>query len=263
MELSLAMTFFLCFCVFLAGFVDSAAGGGGLISLPAYLFAGLPPHQAIACNKFSAACGTTFSAFRFFKHGALEMRTAFVSAAFSFISSFYGMRLALMINQDKLKTILIFFLPVIAVILLLKRDFGLRDESKDIPLRKSFVPAAFIGISIGFYDGLIGPGTGTIAVIAFSAVMKYGLKTASGNAKILNLASNYASLLAVIIGGKVIYGIAIPAAFCSLLGNFAGSGLALKKGAAFIRPLIIAVILLLFGKLFYDISGKLFSAFLF
>ena len=87
MYISLQAMIFLCFCVFLAGFVDSAAGGGGLISIPAYFFVGLPAHTAIGCNKFSAACGTTFSAFRFFKHGALEWRIALVSALFSFISS--------------------------------------------------------------------------------------------------------------------------------------------------------------------------------
>ena len=88
--------------------------------------------------------------------------------------------------------------------------------------------------------------------------MKYDLKTASGNAKILNLASNYASLIAVILGGKVIYSVAVPAAVFGIIGNYIGAGFAIKKGTAFIKPLMIAVIALLFGKLFYDVFGAVF-----
>lgn len=257
MQLSFFYALILYFCVFLAGFVDSAAGGGGLISLPAYLFAGLPPHTAIGCNKFSAACGTTFSALRFFKHGAVDWKPALVSAICSFIASFIGMKIALTINPEVLKTALVILLPIIAIVLLLKRNFGNEDASKALRTRKLFTLAVCTGLAVGFYDGLIGPGTGTIAIIAFSAWMKYGLKTASGNAKILNLASNYASLIAVIISGNLIYSIAIPAAVCGIAGNYLGAGIALKKGAAFIRPLMIAVIILLFTKLFYDVFGTM------
>ena len=259
MELPLWSILFLWFFVFLAGFIDSAAGGGGLISLPAYLFVGLPPHFAIGCNKFSAACGTTFSAVRFLKHGALDWQVAVISAIFSFITSFAGIRIALMIQQETLKTALVVVLPVVAVLLLVKRNFGTENNAKDIPRKKALALAAATGLLLGFYDGLIGPGTGTIAIILFSAWMKYDLKTASGNAKILNLASNYASVIAVILGGKVMYAIAVPAAVFGILGNYIGAGFALKKGTAFIRPLMIAVIALLFAKLFYDVFGKLFA----
>ena len=188
MDLSIWALVFLWFFVFLAGFVDSAAGGGGLISLPAYLFVGLPPHTAIGCNKFSAACGTTLSAARFFKNGAVDWQVAAISAVCSFVASYLGIRIALMINQETLKTVLVIVLPIVAVLLLLKRNFGAENQSADIPKKKAFILAACAGLVIGFYDGLIGPGTGTIAIIVFSAWMKYDLKTASGNAKVLNLA---------------------------------------------------------------------------
>ena len=257
MDLSIWALAFLWFFAFLGGFVDSAAGGGGLISLPAYLFVGLPPHTAIGCNKFSAACGTTLSAARFFKNGAVDWQVAAVSAVCSFISSYLGIRIALMINQETLKTVLVIVLPIVAVLLLFKRNFGTENQSAEIPKKKAFVLAACTGLLIGFYDGLIGPGTGTIAIIVFSAGMKYDLKTASGNAKVMNLASNYASLIAVITGNKVIYSIAIPAAVFGIIGNYIGAGFAIKKGTAFIKPLMICVIILLFGKLFYDVFGTL------
>ena len=257
MSLSIWALAFLWFFVFLAGFVDSAAGGGGLISLPAYLFVGLPPHTAIGCNKFSAACGTTLSAARFFKNGAVDWQVAAVSAVCSSISSYIGIRIALMINQETLKTVLVIVLPIVAVLLLFKRNFGTENQSAEIPKKKAFILAACTGLLIGFYDGLIGPGTGTIAIIVFSAWMKYDLKTASGNAKVMNLASNYATLIAVITGNKVVYSIAIPAAVFGIIGNYIGAGFAIKKGTAFIKPLMICVIVLLFGKLFYDVFGSL------
>lgn len=256
MQLSIWALLFLWFFVFLAGFIDSVAGGGGLISLPAYFFVGLPPHTAIGCNKFSAACGTTLSAARFFKHGAVDWQVAAVSALFSFAFSYVGTLLALAIPQDSLKTALVIILPIVAVFLLFKRNFGNENTASDMPKRKALLLACCAGSVIGFYDGLIGPGTGTIAIIVFSAWMHYDLKTASGNAKLLNLASNYASLIAVIAGGKVDYSIAVPAALFGILGNYIGAGFAIKKGAAFIRPLMIAVIILLFGKLFYDVFGS-------
>ena len=169
-----------------------------------------------------------------------------------------GKKLALKINQETLKTVLVIVLPIIAVMLLFKRNFGSENQSDSIPKKKAFILAACAGLAIGFYDGLIGPGTGTIAIIVFSAWMKYDLKTASGNAKILNLASNYASLIAVILGGKVIYSVAVPAAVFGIIGNYIGAGFAIKKGTAFIKPLMIAVIVLLFGKLFYDVFGAVF-----
>ena len=257
MHISIWALAFLWFFVFLGGFVDSAAGGGGLISLPAYLFVGLPPHTAIGCNKFSAACGTTLSAARFFKNGAVDWQVAAVSAVCSSISSYIGIRIALMINQETLKTVLVIVLPIVAVLLLFKRNFGTENQSAEIPKKKAFVLAACTGLLIGFYDGLIGPGTGTIAIIVFSAWMKYDLKTASGNAKVMNLASNYATLIAVITGNKVVYSIAVPAAVFGIIGNYIGAGFAIKKGTAFIKPLMICVIILLFGKLFYDVFGTL------
>ncbi len=258
MELSVYTAVFLYFFVFLAGLIDAAAGGGGLISLPAYLFVGLPAHNAIGCNKFSAACGTTFSAFRFFKNGAVDWKVGGISAGAAFITSFIGTKIVLFINQDVLKIVLVIVLPVIAVILLCKRNLGAENNAEALPKKDAYVLACYIGAFVGFYDGLIGPGAGTVAIIGFSAWMRYNLKTASGNAKILNLASNYASLIAVLMGGKVVFAIAVPAACFGILGNYIGSGLAIKKGAAFIRPLMIIVITLLFVKLFYDVFGKFF-----
>ena len=142
--------------------------------------------------------------------------------------------------------------------ILLKRDFGDENKSDSIPKVKAYILAFVIGIIIGFYDGLIGPGTGTFAIIAYCLIMKYDLRTASGNAKMLNFASNCASLIAFIYSGKILYSIAIPAAVSGIAGNYMGAGFAIKKGAKFIRPMMIVVIVLLFAKMFLDVFGKMF-----
>lgn len=244
---------FVCVMVFFSGFVDSVAGGGGTISIPAYLFIGMPAHMALGCNKISAACGTTFSLARFMVHGALDVRTALLSAATSFIGSGLGTRLALHIADQKLKLLLLIILPFVAVFLLMKREYGAENRADEVNKKKAISMALLIGFMIGGYDGLFGPGAGTFAIIAYCTLMKYDLKTASGNAKMLNLASNYASAITFAAAGSVSWAVALPAAACGIAGNYIGSGLAIKNGARFIRPMMTVVIVLLLGKLAYDL----------
>ena len=246
--------FIVCPLFFLAGFIDSIAGGGGLISIPAYFFAGLPTHNALGTNKFSAACGTTFAALTFSRNKALCWNIAAVSALASFGASFLGAKLALHLNEQILKIIILAVIPLVALIVFFKKDFG-KKVAADASFSgsKKYRLACLIGIIIGFYDGLIGPGTGTFAIIAYSALMKYDLVTASGNAKVLNLASNYASMATYFFHGKIIFAIGIPAALCGIAGNWLGSSLAIKKGNRFIKTIMIVVLVLLIVKTLLDV----------
>lgn len=240
--------------LFFAGLVDSVAGGGGIISLPAYMFIGLPAHVAMGCNKFSASMGTLLAMARFWKNRALDLKIGAISACGSFIAAYIGSSVALIIDEDLLKKIFVIVLPFVAVIILNKRQFGDENFAYLIEEKKAYLLALLIGLLIGFYDGLIGPGTGTFAIIAYCAIMRYDLKTASGNAKVLNTASGLASVIRFIISGKIVYAIAIPAAFFSITGSYIGAGLAIRKGSRFIKPMMILVITLLFSKmLFQDI----------
>ena len=230
------MTAFLVLMTGFAGFVDSAAGGGGLISLPAYLFAGLPPHYTYATNKFSAACG---------KVGVL-------AAIGSFAGSALGAHIVLLLSDELLRTMMFLILPVAAVVILWQRD--LPDQNRDdgtLNLKKILL-ALGIGLGIGLYDGIVGPGTGTFAIIAFTTLMGFDLRTANGNGKVLNLASNYASLFTYLMNGLVVFHIGIPCAVSNILGNLLGSHFALKTGARFIRPMMLVVLVLLLGKLISD-----------
>jgi hypothetical protein len=251
--LSLPMLCILCVFVFLAGFVDAAAGGGGLISLPAYIATGMPVHMAYGCNKFSSACGTTLASVRFFKNRAMDIRSALLAAICSFAGASLAAQLVLLMDDRLLKRIVIIFLPVAAAIIFLNRGYGAENLSGMLSEKRKALLACVIGLFIGFYDGMVGPGTGTFAIIAFSVLMKYDLRTASGNAKILNLASNYASLITYALSGNVFWMAAVPAAACNVLGSYLGSGIALKKGSAFIRPMIVVVMILLMIKIVSDI----------
>jgi len=242
----------ICPLVFLAGFVDSIAGGGGLISLPAFLFTGIPAHMAYGCNKVCSSIGTTFSTARFLKNKAVDIKIALVSAAAAFAGAWLGTNIVLLISEQLLKIMIVCVLPVVAVILLFRKPINNNETGAELSSKKAISLAIVIGVCIGFYDGVIGPGTGTFAILAYNAVMGYSLKTASGNAKILNLSSNYASSVLVIANGAVLYNIALPAALFNIVGHYIGSGLAIKKGDKFIKPMLAIVMIMLFSKILYD-----------
>lgn len=247
------MLFILCPLMFFAGFVDSIAGGGGLISIPAYLFVGFPVHLAAGTNKFSACCGTLLSALRYMKSGQIHLKSAVVSSVGAVIGSFFGARAALAIDEKNLKFILIIILPVIAVFVLTKRGFGENEKTEVFSNTKMLVLSFFIGLAMGAYDGFAGPGVGTFLIFLLTSILGLKLTTASGNAKIINLASNVAAFATFLFEGKVLFEAGIPAALFCIAGNWIGSGLAIKKGAKAIKPVFICVLLLLFVKMGMDI----------
>ena len=251
-QISLPMLLFLMGMTGFAGFVDSAAGGGGLISLPAYLFAGLPVHYTYGTNKFSAACGTTFATVSFFKKGAMNVKIGILAAVGSFAGSALGSHIVLLLSDEMLRAMMLIILPIAAVLILWRRN--LPDENRDdgtMTLKKAALALA-IGLGIGLYDGVFGPGTGTFAIIAFTTLMGFDLRTAGGNAKVLNLASNYASVVTYLTSGMIVFSVGIPCAVSNIVGNLIGSHFALKKGAKFIRPMMLVVLVLLLGKLISD-----------
>ncbi len=243
----------VCFLVGLGGFVDASAGGGGLITLPAYAITGLPMHTIFAANKFSASCGATTSALMFLRKGALDWQVAAMAAVTSFLGSALASRLVLLLSDTLLKTMVLVMIPVAALIIFSQRRAQEENRSSQVPLGRKLALSALIGFFIGGYDGLIGPGTGTFAIIAFTALLKFDLRTASGNAKILNLASNYASMVTFLFAGQVPFLLAIPCGACNVCGALLGSHFALRKGARFIRPMMLVVMTLLLVKLAMDL----------
>lgn len=247
MDFSLHALLIVCPLVFLSGFVDSVAGGGGLISIPAYVFAGLPMINAYGCNKFSAALGTCVSSFKYFKSGNVHLKTALYSAVGALIGAWMGSQLAMVLEDRVLRMCLLVILPVAGVFILINRKFG-ENEDEHEKVKLLYPKAFVIGLFLGAYDGFFGPGTGTFLIILFCMVLRLPIVTSSGNAKLTNLASNVASAVAYLLGGKVLFWLAVPAACCTIAGNWLGAHLAIKNGAKFIRPIIALVIVLLMIK---------------
>lgn len=247
-----AILFIICPLVFIAGFIDAVAGGGGLVSLPAYIFAGVPIHIAYGTNKFANCIGTGVASAKFFKSGNIKIKPALVSAAGALIGSWIGAQLVILLDEKYLKYSLMIILPVVAIFLLFNRNFGQDIDTKDLSIKKTYILCFIIGLIIGAYDGFFGPGTGTFLVLAFTSICGFSMITASGNAKVVNLASNLAALIVYISNGKVSFLIGVPAAVCAILGNYLGAHFAIKKGSKFIRPVIILVIIMLFSKIIVD-----------
>lgn len=241
----------VCPLVFLGGLIDAVAGGGGLITLPAYLLAGLPAHLASGTNKCSSTFGTCLSAGRFLKRGNVHLPSAIAGAVGALAGAGVGARLNLIMPERVLYYIMLAVVPAMAVFLLVKRDFGQEDQSETLDRLPLMVRAAGIGLVIGGYDGFFGPGAGTFLMLAYTGLCRFDLITASGNTKLANSASNVASLVTFALAGKVLWSVGIPAALCGIAGQYVGSGLALKGGAKVIRPMFFVVLALLLARLIY------------
>ncbi|MDD3051583.1 MAG: TSUP family transporter [Candidatus Cloacimonetes bacterium] len=252
-EITLTSYLIILPAIFFAGLVDAIAGGGGLISVPAYLAAGLPPHFVLGNNKFSSTFGTMLTTARYLKHGFIDLKVALASAFCALIGSHIGTKTVLLLNPDFLNYILLILIPAVTAITLLKKDLGKYNNSHEIKKITKIFLAVVTGLVIGFYDGFFGPGTGTFLIIIFALILKYDLVRANGNTKVVNLASNISAMITFVIHGKVIYMIAIPAVICGIVGNLIGSKMVVKKGSNIIKPLMIIVLCILFIKIVTDL----------
>lgn len=243
----------VCPLVFLGGLIDAVAGGGGLITLPAYLLAGLPPHMATGTNKCGNAFGTFVATARFLKRGDVHLPSAAAGAVGALVGAWIGVQINLIMPEQVLYYVMIAVVPVMAVFLLLKRDLGQEDHSGDLSRGQLMAMALGIGLVIGCYDGFFGPGAGTFLMLAFTGLCRFDLLTASGNTKLANSASLLASLVTFAFAGKVMWIVGVPAAVCGIAGNYLGASLALKGGAKVIRPMFFVVLTLLLGRLIYGL----------
>lgn len=252
MVLTPRMFLIVCPLLFLAGFVDSIAGGGGLISLPAYLFAGLPVHAAIATNKLSSACGTSLATARFVKNGLIRPKLVLPGIAAALLGSALGARLSLLADERLIRAILFVVLPAAAFVVLNPRLFPDRPSGEARTDGRTLAVCALAAFVIGLYDGFYGPGTGTFLIIAFTAFARLSVGEANAQAKAINLSTNLSSLAVFLAGGQVVIPLGLAAAACNMLGNYIGSGLALSRGAKITRPIILTVLGLLLIKLLYE-----------
>ena len=239
--------------VFCASFVDAIGGGGGIISVPVYLLAGLPTHYALGTNKLSACLGTMFSTFRYLKAGFVDWILAIPSVAFALLGAHLGTKLQILVNENYLKYLLLVVLPVVAFVMLKQKRFP--EEKREINRTLQMLIVWSASFLVGGYDGFYGPGTGTFLLLIFCNFAKMDMRTASGNVKVVNLSSNLGAVATSIMAGKVLFPVGIIAAVFSMAGHYLGAGLTIKNGSKIVRPVIFIVLGLLAVKIVLELIG--------
>lgn len=236
-EVSLTVALMLVLAAFIAGTVDSIAGGGGLITVPALLLAGLPPVQALATNKVQGAFGAGTAALVYGRRGHVRLAAQILPAALSFAAAFAGSRLVPYIPTQTFRLILPVILISVALFFALKR--GLTDADRHERLTPALFTAAFVPV-IALYDGLVGPGTGSFFMIGFVLLAGFGVLRATAHTKLLNFASNLGSIAAFALAGAPLWKLGLAMGLAQALGARLGAHVAMKNGAALIKPLLIA-----------------------
>ncbi len=247
----------LCIASFFAGFVDAIVGGGGLIQTPVtmILMPNLSVANIIGSLKIPAFSGTSFAAFQYLKKVDMNWKLLAIMSVLAFCSAFLGSTLLTMVANDFMKPLLFFILIGLAIYTFKKKNFGQQQE-KDHSLKKELAYAIIISLLVGFYDGFIGPGTGSFLVLGFVSILGYDFLHASANAKMVNLATNFGSICLFVLKGKIIWAFAIPMAFSNALGGWIGAKLAIKKGNDFIRKFFLFVVILTLLRFGYDVFLK-------
>ncbi|WP_317175434.1 sulfite exporter TauE/SafE family protein [Pontibacter cellulosilyticus] len=248
---------YLCFFAFLAGFIDSIVGGGGLIQLPALLvfLPGLPLPVAFGTGKFAGIAGTTAAMVRYVRTVKINYLAILPAAGAAFVFSFLGARALAHIDASLMKPLILVLLVLVAVYTFIKKDFGSLHAPK-LTEQKERLYGLLVGASIGFYDGFFGPGTGSFLIFIFIGLFGFNFLAASAASKVVNVATNLSALLYFAYKGFVLYEVAIPMAVCSIIGSQLGTRTALNRGVGFVRVLFLVVVSGIILKFAYDTYGS-------
>lgn len=244
----------LCVAAFFAGFVDAIVGGGGLIQTPValILLPNLAVSTVIGSLKIPSFSGTALAARQYMKAVKLQWSLLLTMAVVAFVFAFIGSNLLTNVDNQFMKPLLLVVLSLIAVYTFFKKDFGVHQVKGHTP-KKQLLLGILVSMVIGFYDGFIGPGTGSFLVLAFVVVLGFDFLHASATAKMVNLATNIGSISLFLLKGKILWVIALPMAVCNSFGGWLGSKLALKKGNGFIRVFFLLVVLGTLLRFAYDV----------
>jgi uncharacterized membrane protein YfcA len=232
-----------------AGFVDAIAGGGGLLTVPALLACGIPPHVALGTNKLQSTCGTALATWNYTRAGLVRSEGLWIGILSNLVGAALGAAAALRLDPAMLRRLIPFLLLAVAIYAAVKRDLGMTRS----PARLSRATFGLcFGLLLGFYDGFFGPGTGSFWMLACVVVLGMELQFAAGYTKVMNLSSNVMALTAFFLGGQIHFPIGILMAVGNVVGARFGSGLVIRRGSGLIRPVFLAVVLALSLKLFWD-----------
>lgn len=250
----LITTLFACGFAFLAGFIDAVAGGGGLIMVPA-LFVLLPettlPATVLGTVKVSSFAGTTAATLRFLRAVRLDPRVVGPAAVTAPLASALGAWTVHLANPALFRPLVAVLLVAVAIYTFVNKDFGALQAPRFGPGTR-LVLSGVVGAVIGFYDGFVGPGTGSFLIFGFIGIFGCDFLLASASAKVINWATNVGALAVFIPAGNVLYAVALPAAACGILGGVLGARTAIRRGSGFVRALFLAVVTAVIGKFLWD-----------
>lgn len=238
--------------IFLGGFVDSIAGGGGVINMAGFMLTGLPMHYIFGVNKTQGLFGTGVAMFNYIRNKHFRKEFVLFSVIGSLVGSLIGAQIALFLSDQTLRICMTIVLPVVALLMV----SGKMPKYQEILTEKKKISilSLVIGLTIGFYDGVFGPGTGTFFIIAFG-MCGLTMLEANGNSKIVNFVSNLAAASTFIFSGKIIIWLVIPCIITSVIANYLGSRLTIKNGGKIMKPVMIFVLALLFIKTIFELVG--------
>ena len=240
----------LCLAAFTGGAVDAIAGGGGIITVPALLAVGLPPHFALGTNKGQSVWGSAAAIVRYARAGLVDRRAALLSFPLALVGSALGALLVLQIKPGVLRPLVLVLLVAAAIFLAFVRMPSAKEEK---PRHRSAAILGSIAFLVGGYDGFFGPGTGTFLIVLYVAFLGISLSRASADAKVVNCASNFAALVVFSIQGVVVWSLAAPMLVAQVAGGWTGAHLAIRGGNRFIRLVVIVVALALVAKVARDL----------
>lgn len=248
---------FLCLASFVAGFVDAIVGGGGLIQTPIALV--LLPNiniaSVIGTLKIPGFSGTFMATYHYLKSAMVNWTLFLVMALISFCFAYLGSSLLNIMQNDFMKPLLFILLILLLIYTYFKKDFGQFHRNK-LSSKQLYIYGSVICVFLGFYDGFIGPGTGSLLIMAFIAILGFDFLQANIYAKMVNLATNMGSITLFVLKGKIIWSIAIPMAVCNITGSWLGARLAIAKGNGFIRIFFLFVVGLALLRFGYDVFLK-------
>lgn len=250
-NISMDVLVFLVGIGFVASFIDSVVGGGGLISLPALLMVGLPPTVALGTNKMASVMGSCTSTLSFLRSGKIDIKLIKYLFPLSFVGSVLGVYTVQQIPSAFLKPLVVVMLLGVTVYTFTKKEWGDTSTYGGITRKVAWL-SGLAAFGIGFYDGFFGPGAGSFFIFSFLLV-GFDFVVSAGNSKALNFASNIAAVLTFAWFGSINYHYAIPMGIAMIAGAIAGSRLAIKKGAAYVKPLFLFMSVLLISKQVWDL----------
>lgn len=244
---------------FSAGLIDSMAGGGGLIQIPSLfgVFPSAHPATLLGTNKISSVFGTAFAAFKYSTVARISWNAVIPATLMAFPGAVLGAYLVSQLPVDTLRLALPIMLVIIAVYTFFRKDLGLVHSPRLQRGMERYMGAG-LGFLIGFYDGLFGPGTGSFLMVGFVALFGFNFLTATAGAKVVNVMCNLASLVWFVPSGYVMFSVGFTMAAFNVLGSFVGSALAIRKGSAFIRKVLLCLMTVLIVKTGYDIYWPVF-----